>query len=93
MTEEQRIDGEASGDATPAHRADPPAAPARKPFTHGFASVRDIITFLGGLAIIANEVFISDTAEASIVAVGVVMIGLPVAFGADERKRKGGDDG
>lgn len=76
----------------PATGGTTPPVPVRRAFTHGFQSVRDLVTFLGGLAIIANEVFISDTAEPSIVAVGVVMIGLPVAFGADERKRKGGDE-
>lgn len=77
-------------DATPEK---PSASAQRKAvFTSGFASARDLLTFVAGLAIIGNEVFISPTAEPSIVAVGVVMIGLPVAFGADERKRKGGGE-
>jgi hypothetical protein len=54
----------------------------------GFATLRDLISFIGGLAIIANEVFISASVEAYAVGVGVAMMGLPLVFGADERKSR-----
>lgn len=78
---------------SPPDQPPPTAAHRKAAFTSGFASARDLLTFFAGLAIIGNEVYVSATAEPSIIAVGVVMIGLPVAFGADERKRKGGGEG
>lgn len=58
----------------------------------GFTTLRDLITFLAGLGFVFNEVFISPSAEPAIIAVGVTMMGLPLVFGADERKRGGGGD-
>lgn len=58
----------------------------------GFTTIRDVVTFVAGLGFVANEVFVSETAEPAIVAVGVTMMGLPLVFGADERKRGGGGD-
>lgn len=68
-----------------------PAEPSRRrALPSGFSTIRDIVTFAGGLAFVGNEVFISTTSEPAIIAVGVTMMGLPLVFGADERKRKGG---
>lgn len=75
----------------PVPQPSPPSQPPeRKRFGSGFATARDLITFLAGLAFVGNEVFISSTAEPAIIAVGVTMMGLPLVFGADERKRGGG---
>ena len=70
----------------------PETSPKRGRLPSGFSTVRDIITFVAGLGFVCNEVFISQTAEPAIVAVGVTMMGLPLVFGADERKRGGGGD-
>lgn len=66
--------------------------PRKRLLPSGFATLRDVITFAAGLGFVGNEVFISKTAEPAIVAVGVTMMGLPLVFGADERKRGGGGD-
>lgn len=57
----------------------------------GFTTVRDILSFVFGAAIIVNEVFIEQTVEPMVIAIGATMFGLPVVFNADERKRGGGD--
>lgn len=66
--------------------------PSRGRLPSGFATLRDVVTFVAGLGFVGNEVFISATAEPAIIAVGVTMMGLPLVFGADERKRGGGGD-
>ena len=74
---------------------DPAAAQSPRPkrlLPSGFQTLRDVITFVAGLGFVGNEVFISKTAEPAIVAVGVTMMGLPLVFGADERKRGGGGE-
>lgn len=57
----------------------------------GFSSIRDILSFIAGLAIISNEVFLSDKVEVAILTVGVALAGLPVVFGADEKRRPPAD--
>ena len=70
--------------------ADPPRHRGRLP--SGFTTIRDLLTFTAGLGFIGNEVFISENSEPAIIAVGAAMMGLPLVFGADERKRgKGGE--
>lgn len=64
----------------------PPEPPARRLPT-GFATIRDLILFLSGMAVIANEVFFQRTVEPASMAVGLAMTGLPLVFSADERKR------
>lgn len=81
VTEPQKTDPKAG---------DPSRRGGRLP--SGFTTIRDIVTFVAGLGFVANEVFVSETAEPAIVAVGVAMMGLPLVFGADERKRGGGGD-
>lgn len=54
----------------------------------GFSTLRDLLSFLLGLAIIINEVWFAETAEAALIGVGVALAGLPVVLGADERKAK-----
>lgn len=53
----------------------------------GFSTVRDIVSFTVGLVIIGNEVFIQPNADPAVIAVGMAMTGLPLVFGADERKK------
>jgi hypothetical protein len=69
-----------------------PEAPAvvkvKRGLPSGFASIRDLICFVAGLVIIANEVFFSVAIEAYAIGVGVALLGLPLVFGADERNKK-----
>lgn len=78
----------------PQETSTPPEPPPRHRgrLPSGFTTVRDILAFVAGLAFVSNEVFISATAEPAIIAVGVTMMGLPLVFGADERKRGGGGE-
>lgn len=71
--------------------------PARKPparrggrrgLPSGFSTLRDVISFLLGIGIVINEVWLSDTVEAYAIGVGVALMGLPLVFGADERRPK-----
>lgn len=65
----------------------------RQRMPSGFSSVRDILSFVAGIAMIANEVFLSAQVEVAILTVGVALAGLPVVFGADEKRgSKSGDD-
>lgn len=61
-----------------------------QPFTSGFATLRDVLSFVMGMAIIAHEVWWADTAEAAIIGFGLALTGLPFVLGADERGAKGG---
>lgn len=54
----------------------------------GFASVRDLLSFGAGVAIITHEVWWSGRVEVAILTVGVALAGLPVVFGADEKKAR-----
>ncbi len=56
----------------------------------GFASIRDILSFVAGLCVIGNEVFLQDAVEIAILTVGVALCGLPVVFGADEKRSNAG---
>lgn len=59
----------------------------RKPrFQSGFSTLRDLITFVAGLAVILNEVFLSATVQPYALGVGVALCGLPLALQADERR-------
>jgi hypothetical protein len=54
----------------------------------GFTSLRDLLSFLSGVAIIAHEVwFASGHPQVAILTVGVALAGLPVVFGADEKRK------
>lgn len=66
----------------------PAVIKARRGLPSGFASIRDLICFVAGLIIIGNEVFFSSQIEAYAIGVGVALAGLPLVFGADERKSK-----
>jgi hypothetical protein len=74
-------------------RSEAVAVPRRrrkgKGMPSGFASVRDLISFVAGMGIIGNEIFLSDKIEIYAIGVGVALAGLPVVFGADERKGSG----
>ncbi len=67
-------------------------ASAREPrrIKSGFATVRDAVSYFVGLVIVGHEVFVASVAEPAVIAVGVSLLGLPIVFGADERRR-GGD--
>lgn len=56
----------------------------------GFTTIRDALTFVIGVVIIGYEVFVSPEVEIGVLAVGLTMTGLPVVFGADERRKGGG---
>lgn len=60
---------------------------SRRMLPTGFATLRDVVTFVIGLGIIINEVFLQPTVEPAAVAIGVAMTGLPLVFGADERRK------
>lgn len=53
----------------------------------GFATIRDVVTFTLGMVIIGYEVFVSRNVEFAVLAVGLTMTGLPLVFGADERRK------
>lgn len=54
----------------------------------GFTSLRDLLSFISGVGIIAHEVWWSNgPPQVAILTVGVALAGLPVVFGADERKK------
>lgn len=61
----------------------------RRMLPSGFATLRDVVTFVIGLGIIINEVFLQPSVEPAAVAIGVSLTGLPLVFGADERRRPG----
>lgn len=65
------------------HRQDGPTR-----LTLGFRTVRDLLSFLIGAAILVNEVFISPTAEIPVLAVGASLVGLPVALNLDSLGKK-----
>jgi hypothetical protein len=53
----------------------------------GFSSLRDLLSFVAGMVIVGNEVFFQQAVEVALLTVGVALLGLPVVFGADERKK------
>lgn len=62
--------------------------PKRKRLPSGFATIRDALTFAAGMGIIGNEVLGSSEVQPAVLAVGLTMTGLPLVFGADERRKK-----
>lgn len=74
--------GETVPEKTPAKRA------PRRGLPTGFATIRDVISFMLGVGIVVNEVFFSASVEAYAIGVGVALMGLPLVFGADERRAK-----
>jgi hypothetical protein len=67
--------------------------PSGKRLPTGFATIRDVLSFFAGMAIIGNEVFLQKSVEPASIAVGLTLTGLPLVFGADERKNRGGGGG
>lgn len=72
-----------------AHRRRARPQPARRGFTSGFSTLRDLVSFILGAAIVIHEV-LGPTVELFAMGAGLSLMGLPFAFAADE-KRKGGD--
>lgn len=68
---------------TPGRRA---ATGTRMP--SGFTTLRDLISFVAGLAIVVNEVAISATVEVYALGAGLALMGLPLMLNADERRAK-----
>lgn len=64
----------------------PGGPPAKSRFPSGFSTVRDLVSFLAGLTIIFNEVFLSVQVEPYALGVGIALAGLPLALQADERR-------
>lgn len=71
-----------------AARKAPAKRGSRRGLPSGFSTLRDVISFLLGIGIVINEVWLSDTVEAYAIGVGVALMGLPLVFGADERRPK-----
>lgn len=55
----------------------------------GFTSLRDLLSFISGVTIIAHEVWWASGGhpQVAILTVGVALAGLPVVFGADEKRK------
>jgi hypothetical protein len=80
--------GAAGDDVALSRRARRDAEPVSKQrMTTGFATLRDLVTFIAGLGIVLNEVFFSTSIEEVAVGVGFALMGLPVVFRTDERKK------
>lgn len=58
----------------------------------GFSSLRDLLSFLAGMVIVGNEVFFQSEVEVALLTVGVALLGLPVVFGADEKKKAAAEE-
>ncbi|MEV6524998.1 hypothetical protein AB0M43_23880 [Longispora sp. NPDC051575] len=56
-------------------------AARRRRLKPGFATVRDIVSYLAGLTIIGYEVFVSERVDGTAIVVGMALIGLPPALG------------
>ncbi len=70
--------------------AAPAPAPTKKRLPTGFSTLRDLLLFIAGMAVIGNEVFISESVDPTAVGIGVALTGAPLVFGADEKKTGGG---
>lgn len=70
----------------PAPALAPEPVRTRTPLPTGFATLRDVLLFIAGMAIIVNEVFISAKVEPAAVGLGIALTGAPLVFGADEKK-------
>lgn len=60
-----------------------------RPIPSGFATLRDVIAFVLGVAVLAHEVFIADSVDAYAIGVGVALTGLPLVLSVDERRASG----
>lgn len=61
--------------------------PRRSPrLPSGFKTARDLISFIAGMLVIGHEVFFQESIDALAVGIGGALLGLPVVFGADERR-------
>lgn len=76
------------GEVTPVTPEGAVAEKKRRGLPSGFTTLRDAICFVFGAVIVINEVFVSKRVEPYAIGVGVALMGLPLVFGADERKPK-----
>lgn len=60
----------------------------RRTLPSGFTTLRDAISFVLGAVILVNEIFFSDTVEPYAFGVSIALMGLPLVFGADEKKAR-----
>ena len=56
----------------------------RRKMTSGFSTVRDLLSYLLGLAVIGYEVFAADKVDWGALLVGMGLMGLPLALGAGD---------
>lgn len=67
---------------------DPPRGRRVHGLPSGFTSLRDLLSFISGVGIIAHEVWwAGGHPQVAILTVGVALAGLPVVFGADEKRK------
>lgn len=76
------------GEVTPVTPETAVAKRKRRGLPSGFTTLRDAISFALGAIILVNEVFLSKGVEPYAIGVSVALMGLPLVFGADERKSK-----
>lgn len=76
------------GEVTPVTPERAAVEKKRRGLPSGFSTMRDIISFVLGAVILVNEIFISKSVEPYAFGVAVALMGLPLVFGADERKSK-----
>lgn len=80
-------DDEPTEDREPRRRRSDDAGQGRG-LPSGFTTLRDLISFVAGMVIIVNEAFFSPTIELYAMGAGLALCGLPLVFGADERKSR-----
>lgn len=56
--------------------------------TPGWPTVRTLLLFFGGLAGLAHQTLIADTAQPILVAAFLAMMGLTIPLSLDERQKK-----
>lgn len=79
------VEGPPRGDL-PRHRRPSSRIPS------GFKTIRDLVSYIAGLAIVGHEVFFTHAVQPLLIGVGGALLGLPIVFGADERRSKGGPE-
>lgn len=60
--------------------------------TSGFNTVRDLLSYVLGLAVIGWEVFVADKVDWGALLVGMGLMGLPLALGSGDPRRAEQDE-
>lgn len=50
--------------------------------------MRDLVSFLLGLGMVIDQVWLSRSANTTLILAGLALMGLPVALGIDEKKKQ-----